>query len=84
MTTGSEWVFTKTRHDILTKQSHVELSESYSIILGSAKEVLQEAIKPILLILVRMTIDQIAAVSLNMLRVAEILASSCLLNTFGF
>ena len=31
----------------------------------SAKEVLQEAVKPVLSIFVRMTIDQITAVSLN-------------------
>ena len=33
--------------------------------MGSAKEVLQEAVKPVLSIFVRMTIDQITAVSLN-------------------
>jgi hypothetical protein len=61
VTTGSEWVFTKTRYNTLTKRSKVELSERFSIELGSAKEVLQESIKPILSIFVRMTIDHFSA-----------------------
>jgi hypothetical protein len=62
VSTGSEWVFTKICYDTLTKKSKVELSEKYCIALGSAKEVLQEAVKPVLSIFVRMTIDQITAV----------------------
>jgi len=65
VTTGSEWVFTKIRYCTLTKKSQVELSEWYTMDLGSAKEVLQESVKPILSILVRMTIDQITAISSN-------------------
>ena len=65
VSTGSEWVFTKICYDTLTRKSKVELSKRYSIALGSAKEVLQEAVKPVLSIFVRMTIDQITAVSLN-------------------
>ena len=43
----------------------MELSEKYLIPLGSAKEVLREAIEPVLSIFVRMTIDQIMAVTEN-------------------
>lgn len=64
-TTGSEWIFTKIRYNNVSKQSVVEISEKYIIDLGSAKEELQHAIKPILSIFVRMTMDQIDAVTSN-------------------
>eukprot|EP01036_Dinobryon_divergens_P024427 gene24427-32876_t len=64
VTTGSEWVFTKILYHGPGK-SEVVLSERYSLELGSSREVLQKAIKPILSIFVRMTIDQITAVSSN-------------------
>ena len=64
-TTGSEWIFTKIRYNNVSKQSVVEISEKYTIDLGSTKEDLQQAIKPILSIFVRMTMDQIDAVAMN-------------------
>ena len=64
-TTGSEWIFTKIRYNNVSKQSVVEISEKYTIDLGSTKEDLQQAIKPILSIFVRMTMDQIDAVAKN-------------------
>ena len=65
VTTGSEWIFTRILYNHGTKKSQVELSEKYLIPLGSAKEVLREAIEPVLSIFVRMTIDQIMAVTEN-------------------
>jgi hypothetical protein len=64
-TTGSEWIFTKIRYNNVSKQSVVDISEKYTIDLGSTKEDLQQAIKPILSIFVRMTMDQIDAVAKN-------------------
>jgi hypothetical protein len=65
VTTGSEWLFTKIRYNPVAKKSVVVLSERHSLELGSSREGLQEAIKPILSIFVRMTIDQITAASSN-------------------
>lgn len=64
VTTGSTWIFTKIRYNG-NKRSVVEISEEYTIDLGSTKEDLQQTIKPILSIFVRMTMDQIGAVAKN-------------------
>jgi Mor family transcriptional regulator len=64
-TTGSEWIFTKIRYDNKSKQSVVEISDKYTIDLGSKKEDLQQSIEPILSIFVKMTMDQIDAVAQN-------------------
>jgi hypothetical protein len=64
-TTGSDWIFTKICYDSISKKSVIMISEKFRVDLGGTQEVLREAIKPILSILVRMTTDQIDAVANN-------------------
>ena len=64
-TTGSDWIFTKISYNSISKKSAIMIAEKFSVNLGGTQEVIREAIKPILSILVRMTIDQINAVADN-------------------